>query len=88
MSPKTFWFHRQCIILNGFLVKFIKIKCVVNNTSSRYFHVLFNDMKYICTTLLVLTNTVVNKCLNGTTKADRVIKWHFAERETLATFTD
>jgi len=71
--------------LNRVLVKMAEIRSVVN-TSSRYFQVLFYDLKYICFTPVmiflsccVLKMAVANKWLNGTTEAVEEIK-HHAER--------
>jgi len=49
----------------------------VFNLSSRYFHVLYYDMKYI--------SNAPNKWLNGTTEVVRDIKHHHTEKANLST---
>jgi len=59
----------------------------VVNTSSRYFHVLFYDIKYISNRLHLflkllhlLKKAVANKSLNGTTGVVEDIKCHHVEQ--------
>ncbi len=71
--------------LNGSLVKSPKIRSVIH-TSSKYFHVLFYNIKHTSYTPLVIfffkllrfLKTVANKMLNGTTGAVGDNKHHHA----------